>query len=110
VTQPAPAVQFREIDPARRVLKGGGRPFEHIPQQIQDWLTESYRTGLFAEIPIARLVKYPPAEVVRRARIHCRRHGKSLQFEIDTEAQILRLRMRDKRPYVKKADQPRWQQ
>lgn len=91
-------VEFRL--PAAADTRGGGPTPASIPMQLVGYLDRTYETGTVCEIPIGDSDQDAVEEVLRLARIHARRKDKSLKYQIDEQAGLLRLHMRDKRPYT----------
>lgn len=81
--------------------RGGGRPPIPIPPELSEWLEKTYQTGTFCELPFGDQDETGAMKVVRLAQLACRRAERSLQYELDHEARVLRLKMRDKRPYTR---------
>jgi hypothetical protein len=76
-----------------------GRPRTVVPPEMDDLLERSYRTGIFERIPLQPEEMTHVNELVNLARVACRRAGKSLEYIIDLDRNILVIRMRDKRIY-----------
>lgn len=74
-----------------------------VPEILVQWLNKTYEESLFVEIPIEPGDERTNA-IIRAARIYCRREGKTLKHEIGgaEENMMLRLKMRDIRPYTRK--------
>ena len=89
-------VEFRPSE----VGHGGGRPPTVIPAQLEAWLAHTYETGTECQIPASDADADRVTEVVRLARLWCRRQGVSLWYQLDRDNCLLKLRARDKRPYT----------
>lgn len=73
-----------------------------VPEPLARWLDKTYEENLFVEIPVESESK-ETSDIIRASRIYCRRQGKTLKYEMggDEKQQILRLKMRDVRSYVR---------
>lgn len=92
-------VEFKPADQGAWNKPGGGRKFTPIPEEIFTWLQRTHETGTYCEIPIGDSSPEDVNSVIRMAKIACRRMQKSFQYDIDPTSGVLRVRMRDKRPY-----------
>lgn len=77
-----------------------GAPRRVIPDEIAEWMEETYRTGKVCEIPA------PPAEPERAdlaslLKLYAKRSQKTVYIQDFTRdgAPWVRFKMRDKRPY-----------
>lgn len=77
----------------------------HIPEMLAQWLDKTYQEKLFVEIPVDPDENHT-GDIIRAAKIYCRRQKKALRHEMSQHGRqtVLRLKMRDVRPYVRKSD------
>lgn len=85
-------VTFTEVE--RETL--AGRPRVPIPDQLQQWLEQTYesRTMCALKVPTDDV-----GEFLRLCRLHAKHRGLTIQAEYVDREQLLRFRMKDKRPY-----------
>ena len=77
------------------------RPYEHVPEKLVEILDESYaKHGAYA-VPLGQGGDDEVDELLRLARIYCRREGKTLQWYVEG-AQVW-LEMADKRHYTRRS-------
>jgi hypothetical protein len=90
-------VEFIPVDQCER--RPIGRPATVVPQEMVDLLERSYETNTFGRIPLKPDEMPYVHELVKLAQTACRRAGRSLEYVIQRDKNVLALRMRDKRIY-----------
>lgn len=89
-----------ESEPAAPSTPKLGRPYTEIPEELRTLLDQSYADKRQYFIEVAPGQRRMTTEVVRLARIYCRRNGKSLHWQLDGNR--LWLAASDKRPYTRR--------
>ena len=79
-----------------------GAPRRAIPDDIVEWMEDTYRTGKVCEIP-APATDEDRTDLISLLKLYAKRAGKTVYIQdfIHAEEPWMRFKMRDKRPYTR---------
>lgn len=92
-------VQFAD---EKKAWRTAGAPRRAIPDEITQWMEETYRTGSVCEIP-APPTDQDRTDFINLLKLYAKHVGKSVYIQdfIRDQAPWMRFKMRDKRPYTR---------